>query len=291
MPSYIIGTIDISRYELTGDLNYLNSVKKQPEEYDEFGQGYWKNLSLFNATGVAEDSQYRNSQSCLPTGHMEHCSSVAKLIYDNFDFTHMKMVRARNLVDGMVIPHRDFVELDKSIHYFRVFVPLENNKQSFHSDENGVFQMRPGEVWFLDAAINHAAINFASQSRMFLCLDFIFEDDFRDTQIFRAHAKVDTSPSRDVYVQRKPMDESLRTTIVDAISKVISPSTFKDLLFLVSKYHFNYQLPVAACYDWLVEAADLAGDSVVLEKAMAIKRYLIEQRAMGERLLINSWDH
>ncbi|MGE1082503.1 hypothetical protein ACQJ0O_09735 [Pseudomonas shirazensis] len=55
MPSRIIGKIDLRNYNLASDIEHLNSVTKQPEEYDEFGQGYWKNLSMYNASGDASN--------------------------------------------------------------------------------------------------------------------------------------------------------------------------------------------------------------------------------------------
>ncbi|MGR5913138.1 aspartyl/asparaginyl beta-hydroxylase domain-containing protein [Bacillus cereus] len=96
------------------------------------------------------------------------------------------MVRTRNLVDAMVIPHRDFVEFSHSTKQrFRVFLALEDNKMAFHSDEEAVFRIRKGEIWFLDAAIGHAAANFSKDSRVFLCLDYVFDSDFDPSDIFK----------------------------------------------------------------------------------------------------------
>lgn len=60
MASRIVGTGDLASYDFRQDIQYLNSVEKQPEEYDEFAQGYWKNLSLLNSSGCMDDSQYKN---------------------------------------------------------------------------------------------------------------------------------------------------------------------------------------------------------------------------------------
>ncbi|MFM2486197.1 hypothetical protein [Celerinatantimonas yamalensis] len=65
MSSRIIGKIDLTMYsELSKETEYLNSIPKNNEEYDEFGQGYWKNLSLYNSSGRHDDSQYKESKSC-----------------------------------------------------------------------------------------------------------------------------------------------------------------------------------------------------------------------------------
>lgn len=178
MPSCVIGKFEIPETDFEEDVGYLNDLPKQSEEYDEFAQGYWKNVSLMNSTGDSSDSRYVNTGFAIRTDHMSRCPSIDRFIRENFDVGALRMVRARNLIDGMVVPHKDFVELSSDKNYFRVFVPLERNDDSFHSDEKGVFNMKPGEVWFLDASMVHAAINFSSRSRMFLCLDFVFENRF-----------------------------------------------------------------------------------------------------------------
>jgi hypothetical protein len=206
MASRIVGTVDLASYDFRQDIQYLNSVEKQPEEYDEFAQGYWKNLSLLNSSGCMDDSQYKNCASARATGHMVCCPEIARMLEETFNLEIVKMVRARNLMDGMVIPHRDFVELDPELSYFRVFLPIEYNEESYHSDVGGVFQMRPGEVWFLDAAVSHAAINFSSDSRMFICLDFVFNGEFNEKAIFRKGALV-PGRTRDIHISRPALSE------------------------------------------------------------------------------------
>lgn len=289
MASRIIGKINISGYDMATDVEYLNSVTKQPEEYDEFGQGYWKNLSLYNASGDGSDSQYRSTDQCFPTEHATLCPGIQNLVMQHFKLDNLKMVRARSLVDGLVIPHRDFVELDKATSYFRVFVALEDNNEAFHSDERGVFQMMEGEVWFLDAGISHAAVNMGLKSRMFLCLDFMFEGEYEFTDIFTDAPSVD-SYRHAFYVKREPFSEASKREVIAATAKIINRFTFKDILFALSKYHFIYDLPVSSCYDWIISAAVEANDGEIIKKAKSLRRYLIEKRDMGERFTINDWN-
>ncbi|MFC3653236.1 aspartyl/asparaginyl beta-hydroxylase domain-containing protein [Dyella humi] len=287
MASRIIGTIDLSEYTIMDDLNYLNSVVKVAEEYDEFCQGYWQNLSLMNASGEAHDSLYRNSKIILPTHHLKKCTEISRIIQDNFELTGLKMVRTRNLIDGMVIPHKDFVELNKDYNYLRLMIPLQENSQCFNSDEFGVFQMRPGEIWILDAAISHAAINFSTNSRIFLCLDYAFSVENKNLNIFNKSAKI-LMENRHIYINRKPMNESDQDHIIEGLSKIISSFTLRDLLFAVSKYHFVYHVPVTAGFDWLKKAAIIAGDEESHNKINKLSRYLIEARELGERFSLTS---
>lgn len=198
------------------------------------------------------------------------------------------MIRARNLIDGLVIPHKDFVELDKSLKYFRVFLPIELNLDSYHSDKGGVFQMQPGEIWYLNAGIDHAAANFSTKSRMFLCFDFVFSHEFLPLDIFKKGGnQITAEPVK--YLKRKEMSKATIDAIIECASKMIEKENFKDFLFLFSKYHFFYDVEVGTCYDWLVAAIKKKGDSLLLNKAQTLQKYLLIDRSLGERFFINEW--
>jgi hypothetical protein len=286
MSSQILAKLELSNFNFEADIQRLNALPLQAEAYEEFGQGHWKNLALYNASGSAHDDQYRNVASCVPTSLIEQCPEINRFLVSNFQFTNLRMVRARNLIDGMVIPHRDFVELDDSHTYLHVFVPLEHNNDSYHSDASGVFQMQLGEVWFLDAAIDHAAINFSNHSRMFLCLDFSYKENFENQDIFSRSASF-SMQKEPTYVARKALTYSHRQALVSGLSSLLSKHTFKDLVFAISKLHFLYKVEVAECYEWLVEAATINGEDALVIQAKALRRFLTIDRNLGERFSLN----
>ncbi|WP_171966864.1 MULTISPECIES: aspartyl/asparaginyl beta-hydroxylase domain-containing protein [Stenotrophomonas] len=289
MTSRIIGKINLDSYDFSTDVAFLNSVEKSPEEYDEFAFGYWKNLSLYNGSGRTDDTQYRNCDVAKPTEYMSGCPSIAKMLSDNFDLSLVKMVRARNLISGLVIPHRDFVELDPNVSYFRVFIPIELNLDAYHSDESGVFQMKPGEVWFLDAAVSHAAVNFSSESRMFICLDFAFDGAFAEDEIFAASAQVSSS-SRDIHVLRPSLPPNTLSEMIDTFTHGIDAGTIKQQIIEAAKVHFRFNVPTESCYDWLIKAAlaSPVASADVAERLRGMKRYLLEARGMNERFSLDS---
>lgn len=149
--------------------------------------------------------------------------------------------------------------------------------------------MKEGEVWFLDAGISHAAVNMGLKSRMFLCLDFMFEGEYKFTDIFTDAPSVD-SYRHAFYVKREPFSDASKREVIAATAKIINRFTFKDILFALSKYHFIYDLPVSSCYDWIISAAVEANDGEIIKKAKSLRRYLIEKRDMGERFTINDWN-
>ena len=288
MASHIVGKINLSDYDLRAEIATLNAIPKQQEEYDEFGYGYWKNLSLYNSSGIAEDSQYKNSGQCIATSYMDKCPEIKVLLEKCFSFDHLRMVRARNLIDGAVLPHRDYVELDRKYRYFRLFLALEENRDSFHSDDSGVFQMRPGEVWFLDAGADHAAVNFSVNSRMFLCLDYVFDRDFDEREIFSPSCEFnqDVTP---FFIDRTKVPEEEKQSIIQSTAKLLSKHSYKDLLFALAKLHFTRDMAVAECYEWMMQACKLAGNQELADKTASIKRYIVEHRELNERMTINSW--
>lgn len=288
MASYIIKNIDISKYDISKDLNFLRNVKKQKEEYDEFGQGFWQNISLLNSSGDEYDSLYQDGVNPIPTEVAKNCPTLLKLIEDNFNFSYLKMARTRNLIDGMVIPHRDFIELNQDNKYFRVFIPLELNSYAFHSDESGVFQMLPGEIWFLDASLIHSAINYSTNSRIFLCLDFIFNKDFTEKDIF-INSNSKYSNKRNFLIKRNFLTKGEEQKIINSTSTLISKITFKDLLFMLAKYHFNYDIEISRCFNWLIESAKISNDKNIINKSINTYNYLVKKRNFKEKFNINDW--
>src|SRR5699024_7219321 len=127
----------------------------------------------------------------------------------------------------------------------------------------------------------------SNKSRMALCFDFVFETDFRPEDIFAARASA--SRIEPTYRARKTLNDAEVESIIGGISALLTPRTFKDLMFTASQYHFTRDVPVAACYDWLIEAANRNADTDTADKARALKRYLLIDHDLGQRFSISEW--
>lgn len=283
MASRLLGQIALDHNALAADLRIIEGFPRIPEEYDEFSSGFWKNCSLWNDTGDSLDTQYRAYDGLAQrTPYGGQLRYIDQLLRRHFNFNYLKMVRIRNLIDAIIIPHKDFVELDrKKSSYLRVFVALEYNPESFHSDEAAVFQMQPGEVWWLDAAIVHAAANFSANSRAHLCLDFQFpSSEFDASEIFadRDSINFDVTPT----MKHRERFEGDNKTLA-AFTPMLTQHTFRDVIFLLSKIHFDKDVCITDCFDWLTAMAVRLGDHALEEKSRRLRRYMIGDRALGER--------
>lgn len=290
MASYIIGKFNLNEELLKKDLDTIANFPVIPEEYDEFSSCYWMNNLLWNASNDKNDTMYRDfDHAAQQTEYGKQLPYINSLLEEYFTFDNLKMIRTRNLVDAMVIPHKDFVEFSHSTKQrFRVFLALEDNEKAFHSDEEAVFRIRKGEIWFLDAAIGHAAANFSKDSRVFLCLDYVFDGDFNPSDIFKDKKTYNPDLERFI-VKRDELDETFEEELITSLSKVISRINFKDVVFFLSKIHFEKDIPVAKCYDWQDQIAERSGDQAIVQKAKHLRAYIIEYRDLGERFSMDNW--
>jgi hypothetical protein len=287
--SFVLGKIELDDELLDRDLEVMSSFSEIREEYDEYSSGYWKNYSLWNCSGDSEDTLYKDYDvPARLTAHGEKLGYINRLVRENFDLTHLKMVRARNLINAVIIPHKDFVELEKDpSQYFRVFITLEENKDSFHSDEHQVFHMRKGEVWFLDASIVHAACNFSNESRMCICLDFQFPGSFQPSDIF-ANKRIYDDRIAPHTLHREGVDQEFTQALM-GLSRLINRSNFKDMVMVLSKMHFTRDVPISVTYDWLVDIARQSGDKAIEDKALHMRKYLTVERGLKERFSWHEW--
>ncbi|WP_406725052.1 aspartyl/asparaginyl beta-hydroxylase domain-containing protein [Streptomyces sp. GD-15H] len=290
MRSHILGRIELDQERLKKDLEYLAVVPTVEEEYDEFSNGFWKNIPLYNASGGSEDRLYRDLQDApaQPTQHAEQVPYLNELVTTVFNQDRVQMARTRNLKNAIVIPHRDFVELDRELdRYFRTFMILEESPLAFHADEDTVVRMRPGEIWFLDAAAVHSAVNFTDLSRQALCVDLAFDGSFDEKEAFADGSVYAPGATPDI-PHRKPFTQE-RVEKILSLAGVIERENFRDILFLLSKVHFTYDVHPSETYEWLVAISKRAGDEKMVEKAERIRDFAIGARELGERFSLTTW--
>jgi putative nonproteinogenic amino acid hydroxylase len=263
-------------YDLADELAIVDATPVNTM-YDAMTLGSWTSYILANATGSQADAEFRPHGGRLtPTELGQRLPELMRLVSTHFDTTHLQWVRIFGLQDGILAPHRDFLEFDAT--GTRVQVPLRTTPTSVNSEEDVVYHMRRGEVWQIHTADTHSAFSGPGPARLSLCLDFAGDHFQPTTDIYGAQAM--TEP--EYIVQRKPLTSADVPGLIDSAARMTTEN-MRDVFRRFATVHFEYEASAADIYAWFVDAAGRSGDERVLAKAEAFRVYSVERRAFGER--------
>ncbi|MFD9335457.1 aspartyl/asparaginyl beta-hydroxylase domain-containing protein [Streptomyces sp. NPDC060028] len=282
MASVILGRVLFDDERLAKDIARLTTMSIPQEPYQVFTTGTWLNLNLWNASGDQNDGFWygHEQRPGRATALLDEIPYLREVLTTRFNLERMTMVRGRNVVEFSIIPHRDFIEAGDVQEFFRVILFLEDNEHAVNSDEDMVFHMRKGEVWFLDAAQIHAGMNMSTRSRWSLCLDFAAGPGFRPADIF-AGSELYEPDLRPALVERRPASPELPERL-RALSTVVSRHNIKDIAFLLGRIHFTEEVPIGASWDWLIDITRESGDPELIDIAERAKKFFVLSREVGE---------
>ena len=278
MRSRVLGKVELDAARLASELAKILDFELR-EEYSEYTFGTWRSYVLANSGGNERDTSFRGYDG-LPrkTALGRELPYLGQVIEETLDTDRLKWERIFLIHNGLLISHRDFVEFEEP--FVRLNVPLATHSSCLHSEEDVVFHMREGEVWYLDARTVHSACSLFDFRRISLCLDF--SDDGRPLEEwvrppFRSAGEI--APQ---LVEREPLTDEFKDGLM-ALSKVLTRENFREVVGLLGRVHFYRQAHAAEVFDWLVEIARRCDDPELAERSAAFKRFCIEQRALGER--------
>ncbi|KMZ12170.1 L-proline 3-hydroxylase [Candidatus Burkholderia humilis] len=203
--------------------------------YSEFHFGDWKSFVIWNQTSIDNDGVVMDrGHAAQPTPRGSAVPMLNAWISSTFDTSKLKLARIHSLGDGVLVPHRDFVEFN-STPWSRVHIPLLTNQNCLHSDTDIVFHMRSGEIWFLDASQLHSAINYSAGRRLNLCLDFDLRGEPVDA-VFRKSESTATCNTPKI-VERRPLSKSFGVELA-SLAATLTRSTLQQAVGLLSRVHF-----------------------------------------------------
>ncbi|MEU5217693.1 aspartyl/asparaginyl beta-hydroxylase domain-containing protein [Streptomyces sp. NPDC020807] len=282
MASVILSRIPFDEERLVKDVARLATLPAPQEPYEVFTTGTWLNLNLWNATGDHSDGFWygHEQRPGQATALLDEVPYLREVITSWFNLDRLTMVRGRNVSQFSIIPHRDFIEAGHVTEFFRVLIFLEDNEHTVNSDEDMVFHVRKGEVWYLDAAQVHAGMNMSTRSRWSLCLDFAAGPGFEPGDIF-ARPEFHQPDLEPELVVRRPADPGLPERL-RALSGVVSRHNIKDIAFLLGRIHFTEEVPIASSWDWLLDITRENGDPELIAIAERAKKFFVLSREVGE---------
>jgi hypothetical protein len=247
------------------------------DAYSEFSCGEWRSCMLWNGSGEFGDTLLSDhDRPALKTAYGTELPYLCETIEDNFDLGRLRFARLVNLrPNSVLIPHRDFLELGKRLR--RIHIPLRTDSKCFNGEENVVYQMKVGEVWFIDAAKVHTAASFSTQDRLHLILDFAQGEE--TAAFIKGPLNLEGVIPEDSIVQRVPLSAADKEAIA-SLHKVIDRDNYKDLLALLIRKYFRTQFSASTVFDWLLSLVEQAGDRALLEEIRRhVDYFLIERQA------------
>jgi putative nonproteinogenic amino acid hydroxylase len=272
-----LATIPIDSYDLTAELGIVDDTPVNAM-YDAMTLGSWTSYILANDTGAQQDAEFRPHGGTLQLTDLgERLPEVMRLVRTHFDTTHLQWVRIFGLQDGILAPHRDFLEFEKP--GTRIQVPLRTSLSSLHSEDDVVYHLRRGEVWRIHTVDTHAAYSAGGPARLSLCLDFAGDHFDPETDIYQAVAAAEPEH----IVRRKPLAQAGVAGLIDGAARTLTPQAMRDTFRRFAELHFAYEASATDVHDWFIETARRSGDASLLAKARAFKVFCVEARAYGER--------
>ena len=282
MESRIIGRIELNEAALRQDVERILVSPPNPT-YNGYSFGTWNIYLLWNATGDANDGTLHEFDGPGRfTSLGVQTPYIASVIEQNFRTDRMKWVRALLLRNGNVIPHRDYLEFKKPL--TRVHLALFTHESSLHSEDEEVFQMRDGEVWYLAAEKVHAAATLTDFPRLTVCMEFDLDPGEELEAVFRSPPCA-SGTFLPKMVERRPMTRP-ELDAIHSLGSLIDERNYSDIVRLLSKVHFYKRTGGAELFDWLTEIAQRSGKSHVTERVAALKKNCIQSRGMNEHISV-----
>jgi hypothetical protein len=274
MHTHRIMNLDLDPARLEADVRNTRQFRYS-DAYSEFICGEWRSCMLWNKSGDTDDNFLKDyDHPASLTSYGEQMPYLTGVLRSTFNLGHLRFARLAKLTPGSVlVPHRDYLELEHDL--TRVHVPLVTDDRCFSAEENTVYQMRSGEVWFIDATQIHSAANFSKKARTHLILDFT-EVERLDTVLARPALGPMIIPHENI-VSRKPLDSREKEAFF-ALARVMDPTNCKDVFAMLIKKYFTTDLAVTTVVDWVLEIAHLSGNSEVITRIQWIHEHCLIRR-------------
>jgi hypothetical protein len=288
MRTRYIATVPLDPGRLARDLGLAASSFQWSEAYSDylFG-GPWKSCMLWARGGQSGDgvmTNYSYDQPSALTEYGKQLSYLEELINITVDVTRLDFARLAMVSNSVIIPHRDLLEFselpDEARIAHRVHIPLATNDDCFFSEQNTVFRMREGEIWFLDASQLHSVASLSEEPRIHLICDFAATPAPASLVCVASEtAEVDIPASR--IVGRPALSDADRADLL-RLADILTIDTFSEVFSIVIKKHFRFDGGDNFAWDTMIAIARSCKDSAVLPYALDRLRYFtLERSACG----------
>lgn len=285
MRTHYVGSVSLDSARLAKDLDQCRSFEWSDAYSDYVFGGSWKSCMLWARGGDAGDgvvTNYAYDQPSTFTEYGKQLPYLHELIESTADLTRLNFVRLAMVCNSVIIPHRDLLELselaDDARNAHRMHIPLATNENCFFSEDNVVYRMREGEVWFLDASQIHSVAVMSHEPRIHLMLDFVnMPGDGPLTTV--EGAGDDASIPADKILARPPLSDGDRADLL-CLANVLTMDTFDETFSIVIKKHFRCDGGDDFVWNTMTTLARESKDPAVLPHTTELlKHYTLERSA------------
>lgn len=245
--------------------------------------GPWKSWMLWARGGEGGDgvlTNYSYDRPAAPTEIGRNLPYLQEIIAETVDPNRITFVRLAAFADAVIVPHRDLIELAdlpadaRTAH--RLHLPLATNEHCFFSEDNSVYRMGEGEVWFFDASRIHSVASLTTQPRHHLIVDFVETDD--PASLVTVPRTGDGGIPADSTIARPPLPDE-RRAVLTRLADLITTDIVRDVLGIVTKTHFRFDGGDEFVWDTLTAVARGCPDPEVREQVLDMKRYFTLERS------------
>ncbi|MFD5843275.1 aspartyl/asparaginyl beta-hydroxylase domain-containing protein [Streptomyces chartreusis] len=285
MRTQYVSTIPLDGPRLAKDLEQSSTFRYSEAYSNYLIGGPWKSAVLWSAGGDSGDgllTNYAYDQEFAFTEYGKQLPYLQELITTVADLSRLNFVRLAVFSKSVIVPHRDFLELgeipDDARSAHRLHIPLVTNDECFFSEDNTVYRMRTGEVWYFDAAQVHSVASFSSEPRIHLIFDFVERPGAGPLVTLDDRREEGGGIPADRTVRRAPLPNADRTNLL-RLADVLTMDNFGEIFSIVVKTHFRYDGGEQFAWDTMTAIARGSKDPAVLEHTLELRQYFTLERS------------
>jgi hypothetical protein len=279
----MLGRLEIDEARVRAELKRSNEFR-YAEPYGEFLSGRaWKTCMLWSAGGEVGDnvlSHYDSTRPVHATEYGEQLPYLREIIEQRFSVKYLTFARIAVMAECVIFPHRDFVELDdvpkRSRAEHRLHVPLVTHEDAYFTEDNLVYQMKVGEVWFLDVTRVHSAAVLSENKRVHLILDFADAPDGERLTNF----ETDPAPGipRHSIRGREPLTDRERLEL-RSLASIVDLDNLTEVFGILIKRHYRKDGGENFVWDTMFDVARRSGNAAVESRVRELHEHCVAKRA------------
>lgn len=253
------------------------------ESYQEFVSGRLsKEVMLWTPGGETGDSviaHYDKNAEPSATEWGRRMPYLLSLVEKHLDLARIRFMRLAVLSKMVHVPHRDFVEFSdtdvRTRPAHRLHVPLLTDEHCLFSENDTVYRMKAGEVWFLDVTREHSSAVLSDLERIHLIVDFV-DGGEPDTLVLSNSGSSASIPDENI-VERALLPQAAREALY-AMGPTVDRDNLTDLFGVIAKKIFRYKCGPGFFWDTVDRIAQDIPDPEFAAHVGSLREYFLLAR-------------